>query len=301
MDTSLTVPAEVAGDRLDAWLNTQMADLSRSRLQGLIKAGRVRVNDTTVKPNYSVREGDTIVINIPEPVAIELEAEDIPLAILYEDTDVIVINKAPDMVIHPAPGTRSGTLVNALLHHCEDLRGIGGELRPGIVHRLDKDTSGVIIVAKNEPALNHLANQFRDRTTQKQYLAIVHGQPRPESGTIEAPIGRHPVHRKKMSVREDDGRYALSHYQTVEKFPQHSLLQVEIKTGRTHQIRVHLAHLGHPILGDAVYGKKGGDLASRQMLHAYQLEIAHPHTNERMNFVADPPPDMQKVLRQLRP
>jgi len=297
------VPPQFAGDRLDAWLSNQLQDLSRTRIQKLIKAGHILVNNNPVKTNYILREADMITGQIPEAEPIELVPENIPLDIIFEDDDIIVINKPSGLVVHPAPGNYTGTLVNALLHHCTDLAGIGGELRPGIVHRLDKDTSGVMVAAKNEAALNKLANQFHDRLTGKQYHALVWGRPSPEAAKIEAPITRHTTHRKKMMVDHDRGRYALSIYQTMDKFPDHTLVNVDIKTGRTHQIRVHMAHRGHPIVGDTVYGKGHADKlpipVSRQMLHARQLDFFHPQTNERVNFIAEWPPDMQNLLDAL--
>jgi 23S rRNA pseudouridine1911/1915/1917 synthase len=298
------VPPEVNGDRLDGWLGAQFDDLSRARIQGLIKDKQVWVNDTLVKRNYAIRTGDIVTCNIPEAKAVELVAEDIPLDIVFEDTDIIVINKASGLVVHPAPGNYTGTLVNGLLYHCTDLKGIGGELRPGIVHRLDKDTSGIIIVAKNEKAMNKLSQQFQKRTTGKKYRALVWGNPVPENAQIDVTIGRHPIHRKKMAADVERGRNALSIYHTLEKFSGSTLLEVEIKTGRTHQIRVHLAHVGHAVVGDNVYGKPKPDKipypVHRQMLHAYELEINHPTTDERMNFVAEMPSDMQDLLDQLR-
>ena len=301
----LNVPHECRGDRLDAWLSEQYADHSRSRIQQLIKEGHIKVNDQVVKPNYKLHTDDLVTGEVPPPVPIAVEAEDIPLDILFEDGDIIVINKPPALVVHPARGNYTGTLVNALLHHCADLKGIGGELRPGIVHRLDKDTSGVIVVCKTEQSLKHIGDQFRNREMGKEYLALVFGHPHPLAAHIEKPIGRHPDYRKKMAVTAlEDGRHAHTIYHTQETFAEHTLLRVEIKTGRTHQIRVHLEFIKHPIVGDSAYGRPRADQipphVSRQMLHAHKLELEHPTTGERMNFVADIPPDMQRVLDALR-
>jgi 23S rRNA pseudouridine1911/1915/1917 synthase len=295
--------AHKAGKRLDAWLADSQPDLSRARWQALIKSGAVTVNGRPAKPNCKLSEADRIEWTIPPPVATETLAEDIPLQVLFEDRHIIVVNKPAGLVVHPAAGNRSGTLVNALLHHCKDLSGIGGEERPGIVHRLDKDTSGVMVAAKTEQAMTELARQFKDRETEKEYLAIVRGVPEPPTGRVDAPIGRHPIHRKKMAVNVRHSRHAVSNYQVLEDFKQAALLRVRIETGRTHQIRVHMAHLRHPIVGDTLYGRPGGPdaiRAERQMLHAAKLSIAHPDTGERLYFSAPLPPDMEDLLARLR-
>jgi 23S rRNA pseudouridine1911/1915/1917 synthase len=293
---------ETPGARLDAWLAETQPEHSRARWQALIREQRVTVNDQTVKPNHKLRSGDSVAWSIPEPVEAEPGAEDIPLEILYEDAQMIVINKPAGLVVHPAAGNETGTLVNALLHHCTDLAGIGGEKRPGIVHRLDKDTSGVMVVAKTETAMNHLARQFKDRQTEKEYEAIVRGVPSPPNGTVETTIGRHPVRRKKMAVNVRNGRRAVSHYTVAETFDDAdaALVRVKIETGRTHQIRVHMAHIKHPVIGDSVYGRAFGIHASRQMLHAVHLSIAHPDSGERMTFRAPRPQDMDDLLEELR-
>jgi len=229
-------------------------------------------------------------INVPEPEKSKLEAENIPLDIIYEDKDILVINKPRGLTVHPGAGNRSGTLVNALLHHCRDLSGIGGVERPGIVHRLDKDTSGILLVAKNDKAHQVLSAQFKDRTIQKTYLAIVKGNPKKDEGTIAEPIGRHPVNRKKMAVSHK-GREAVTHYKVLKRFKEYSLVELKPKTGRTHQLRVHLAHIGHSILGDPVYGK-----GNAQLLHAYKIKFTHPRTEKELEFEAKLPDDMLKLI-----
>ena len=293
---------EKSGKRLDAWLAEKQPEHSRARWQALIQEGNVTVNDESVKRNFKLRTGDRVEWVIPEPVSTEVLPEDIPLDILYEDEHVIVINKPAGLVVHPAAGNETGTLVNALLHHCTDLAGIGGEIRPGIVHRLDKDTSGAIVVAKTEAALNELARQFKARETEKEYLAIVRGVPTHRRGTVKTTIGRHPIHRKKMAADVRNGRHAISHYEVIEDFEQAALLRVRIETGRTHQIRVHMAHIKHPVIGDKLYGRTqaNGIQADRQMLHAAKLSIAHPDTSERMCFSAPLPDDMERLLTALR-
>lgn len=298
------VEPEDTGTRLDLWLSRTCADLSRSRIQQLIKSGHVLLNGHASKAHHSVAAGDVIALDPPPPVEASVQPENIPLNILYEDEAVIVLNKPAGLVVHPAAGHEGGTLVNALLYHCTDLAGIGGELRPGIVHRLDKDTSGVMVVAKTEASMQALSRQFKERIVKKKYVALVRGHISPESGDIETRIGRHPHHRKKMSARVDMGRQALTHYSTIEKFKEAALLNVTIETGRTHQIRVHMAHLGHPILGDREYGRASagpGDIRiDRQMLHAAQLTFEHPTTGDTLEFNAPLPDDMRATIQQLR-
>lgn len=291
-----------SGKRLDAWLAEAQSDHSRARWQALIQEKHVTVNGEASKRNRKLHEGDCVAWEIPEPVASEVLPEDIPLDIIFENAQFIVINKPAGLVVHPAPGNETGTLVNALLHHCQDLAGIGGEKRPGIVHRLDKDTSGVMIVAKTEIALNELARQFKKRETEKEYIAIVRGVPTLARGRIKTTIGRHPIHRKKMAANVRNGRHAVSSYEVTEAFTWASLLRIKIETGRTHQIRVHMAHLKHPVLGDTLYGKTNntGVPAKRQMLHAAKLSITHPDTQQRMTFHAPLPDDMNAVLEALR-
>ncbi len=282
--------------RLDAFLAAAHPDISRSRWKQLIETGCVTLNGTpALKPNTPLAPGDNLRCTLPDPEPVGLIATDIPLAILHEDADLIVLNKPPGLVVHPAPGHAADTLVNALLHHCTDLQGIGGELRPGIVHRLDKDTSGVLVVAKNEQAVAALVAQFSAHTVEKDYLALVWGVPKKPAATVDLPIGRHPVHRKKMAITEK-GRPARTRYETLAAGLLAALLRVRIETGRTHQIRVHLAHLGHPVVGDTTYGRARHGLPEnlalpRQMLHAHVLKIAHPRDGRPLAFTAPPPPD----------
>ena len=297
----LTTSASDAGLRLDVFLSRHVDGMSRSRLQSLIREGHVTVDDAPARQHDKVRKGMRVVVRRPEPRPSGLEPEDIPIHTLFEDRDVIVLNKEAGLVVHPAAGHRSGTLVHALLHRCPDLAGVGGEGRPGIVHRLDKDTSGVMVVAKNDTAMTGLAAQFKAGTVHKEYLALVWGAPSPPSGTIRTLIGRSRHDRKKMSAMPPRGREALTEYATEQTWPGGcSLLRVRIKTGRTHQIRVHLLHLGHPVVGDKQYGRRKtgpeGPRAPRQMLHAETLGFTHPRTGEAMRFTAPLPPDMEAVI-----
>ncbi len=298
-----------AGTRLDAWLThqaiaCQATALSRARIQALIHEGRVTVNGRILKDHYKIRSGDSITLAIPPPIATALIPQAIPLDILYEDADLLVLNKPAGLVVHPAAGHASGTLVNALLHHCDSLTSIGGEQRPGIVHRLDRDTSGVMVVAKSDRALAGLVNQFKQRTIHKHYIAIVWGQPIPARGTIETLIGRHRVDRKKMAVQSKTGRAAITHYEISERFKDFSLVRIRLETGRTHQIRVHMAHRGHPIVGDAQYGSRSIRLlpapVGRQMLHAETLAFTHPVTGNPLTFAAPWPDDFNALVAALR-
>lgn len=299
------VDDSAAGLRLDLYVLGLTSSLSRSGISRLIRTGHIRVNGAAQKPGYSVHTGDKIEIEIPVPEQPRFSAEPISLSILYQDAHLIAINKPPGLVVHPAPGNFSGTLVNALLYHCPDLEGIGGMIRPGIVHRLDKDTSGVIVVAKTQTALLSLTDQFKNRTIQKQYLALVHGNPKADAGRIELSIGRHPVYRKKMSTMSRSGRTAISVWKIAERFQKACLLEVELVTGRTHQIRVHCAAIHHPVIGDPVYGNRKLDRelpenVCRQMLHARRLEIFHPETGNRLGFEAPVPGDMAELIEKLR-
>jgi len=295
--------------RLDAWLVEKLPDLSRARIQSLIRDGHVQVNGSASKPSHAIHNDDRIDVAVPPPAETRIEPEDIPLDALYEDNDILVINKPAGLVVHPAPGHDSGTLVNALLHHCKDpdggtsLGGIGGELRPGIVHRLDKDTSGVLVVAKNDKALSGLQAQFKRHDVTKEYAAIVWGCPAPETGTIDTLVGRNPHNRKKMSAKPQRGRRAVTHYRVVSKFAETSLLSVRIETGRTHQIRVHLAYAGYPVVGDRQYGRarktRHPVAAGRQMLHAKRLSLRHPCTGMELELEAPLPEDMRNLLRDL--
>ena len=295
-------------ERLDIRLTALYPDFSRSRLQGLIDAGFVKVNgEAALKASVKVEETDAIEVTFPPPVPAEPEPEDIPLDIIFEDDDILVIDKPAGLVVHPAPGHNTGTLVNAILHHCPDLKGIGGVARPGIVHRLDQDTSGVMVVAKSQAAMSALAKDFANHTNlRKLYRAIVHNRPAPAEGRIENLIGRHPANRKKMAIVTENGKVAITSYRTLKVVPKPvddnvwepgseiALVECDIQTGRTHQIRVHMASLGCPIVGDALYGRKSADKAifpppDRQMLHAWRLELRHPVTREPLAFEAPLP------------
>lgn len=279
-----------AGTRLDHFLASSVSALSRSRLQDLIREGHVTLNGAIVKPGAKLRAGDRVALTEPPPTPMDSQPEAIALDVLFEDDDLIVLNKPAGMVVHPAAGNWEGTIVNALLHHCPALSGIGGTQRPGIVHRLDKETSGCLVAAKNDVAHQSLARQFAGREVTKIYLALASGKFARLSGSIDAPIGRHPVQRKKMTVvAPERGRTARTDYRVLGPCAEGTLVECTLHTGRTHQIRVHLKHLGHPVLGDEVYGKRAG--FNRQMLHAWKLGFAHPRHGERMNFQAPIPPD----------
>lgn len=293
-------------ERVDAFLSHLMDDYSRSLIKKWITESHITVNDKPVKARYALQYGDRVTVDPPPEEHIDVEPQPIPLDIIYEDADIIVVNKPPGMVVHPAPGHTRDTLVNALLYHCTDLSTINGVIRPGIVHRLDKDTSGVLLVAKNDASHTHLARQFAGRTLSKVYCAIVAGQLRAGTPTtIDQPIGRHAIHRKKMSVREHGGKEAHTEYKIIFTRDDYSFIKVYIKTGRTHQIRVHLAHIGFPIIGDKEYGSSKQNhrfekLADRQMLHAYALRIKHPATGQQMLFRARIPSDMRNFLHKTR-
>jgi len=293
---SLTVPEEGAEGRLDAWLASQVAELSRSRIQALIKEGRVTCGGVAIKSNGKPKPGQVLEIAVPALVSAEPVPENIPLDILYEDGDCLVINKPAGLVVHPAPGHASGTLVNALLYHCKDLGGVGGVERPGIVHRLDKDTSGLMVVAKNDAALAGFVRLFQTGGITKEYLTLVHGVPPKESGTVSTLIGRHPAQRKMMAVVARNGKQAVTHYTVEQRLGDITLVRCRIETGRTHQIRVHMQSLGCPVVGDAVYGRTAADnrlphKPERQMLHATHLSFAHPVTGAAMDFTAPLPED----------
>ena len=294
--------------RLDQYLSLQFPDASRSHLSRLIREGRVTVGGKQQKPSYRLRAFDTVDVEFPEPQRIDATPEDIPLDIRYEDDAIIVINKPPGLVVHPGPGHAGGTLVNGLLHHCRDLSPIGGALRPGIVHRLDRDTSGTIVVAKSASAHEELSRQFKERLVKKRYLALVAGRMPERQGQIDFPLGRHPTSRKKMSIRSRAPRDAETRWRLRREYDGASLLEVDLMTGRTHQIRVHCAAIQRPILGDAVYGSrktagragKGESVTvPRQMLHAWRLGFAHPSNGEWVQFASPLPEDMVGVLRAL--
>ena len=290
--------------RLDLYVVQKLARPSRNQVQILIDDQKVKIDGVVRRANAKVRLGQVVEVEIPIPKKLEILPEDIPLEILYEDEHILVINKEPGLVVHPAPGHAQHTMVNAILNHCISLAKTDNPLRPGIVHRLDKDTSGCLLVAKNEEALGALGTQFEKRRVEKQYLALLHGKMTAYKGEIQLGIGRHPVDRKKMAVTLK-GKSAHTLYEVVEKFESATLVRVQLRTGRTHQIRVHMAHLGHPVLGDSDYGKRGADVAkelgiSRQLLHAEILGITHPVTKEKMTFQAPMPQDLAAVLTKLR-
>lgn len=298
---SWTIEAEQAGERIDRFLQAGNPDMSRAKIQKLIQDGFVTVNHSVVKSNYKLRNRDVIEFTIPEPTEVNIEAEDIALDILYEDSDMIIINKARGMVVHPAPGNYTGTLVNALLYHCDDLSGINGELRPGIVHRLDKDTSGVMVAAKNDISHQSLAIQIGEKTATRTYLTIVHGNMREDTGTVNAPIGRHPTDRKQMAVVEKNSKHAVTHFRVLERFGQYTFLECKLETGRTHQIRVHMAYIGHPVVADPKYNRSKVPFAIKgQALHSAELRLKHPASGEEMVFTAPMPTDMEKILHKLR-
>jgi 23S rRNA pseudouridine1911/1915/1917 synthase len=302
VDLEFIVTAEEAGIRIDRYLSDQCSQVSRSYLQKLLKEEAVLVNQKPVKSNYKVGSLDKIQLFIPEAVELEIEAEDMPLDIIYEDRDIILINKPKGMVVHPAAGHYNGTLVNGLMAHCkEDLSGINGVMRPGIVHRIDMDTTGALIVCKNDVAHNSIAEQLKEHSITRKYFAVVHGVLKQDEGTVSAPIGRHPVDRKKMSINEKNGREAVTHYRVLERYRQFTYVECQLETGRTHQIRVHLASIGHPLLGDSVYGPaKSPYRLNGQTLHAGILGIIHPRTGEYMEFTAPLPDYFEDLLRKLR-
>jgi len=292
----LVVPKERARMRLDLFLVESLPEFSRSRIQQLIHAGFVRLNGAITRPHQSVRTGDNIEVTEPPPTTIETRPEAIPLQILFEDDDLIVINKPAAMTVHPGAGHREHTLVNALLYHCGTLSGIGGKERPGIVHRLDKETSGCLVAAKNDVAHRELSKQFAARSVDKIYLALVAGKLRKQTGVIEEKIGRHPVHRQRMSVASSRGRTAKTEYRVLLSNEQASLMECKLHSGRTHQIRVHLHHLGHPVLGDKIYALRFTKNFPRQMLHAWKLGFRHPRTGEWKNFEAPLPDDFKQAI-----
>ena len=291
------------GERIDRYLSEELADRSRSYIQKLIKENYVTVNQKPVKANYRLSLGDRVEIDLPEAKEPDIKPEDIPLDILYEDKDIIIVNKPKQMVVHPAPGHYSQTLVNALMYHCgSDLSGINGTMRPGIVHRIDMDTTGSLVACKNDMAHQSLSRQLKEHSIRRIYVAIVHGNIKEEYGTVNAPIGRHPTERKKMSIHSRNGREAITHYQVLERFGNYTYIQCELETGRTHQIRVHMASLGHPLLGDGVYGPKKCPFPhlQGQTLHARTLGIIHPRTGEYLEVNAPLPAYFIELLDKLR-
>ena len=306
--------AEVERCRLDRFLTEQQPDISRSRLQGLVKDGAVLVNGSPAKISYLLKNGDLVNLKIPPPIPLQVEAQELPLEVVFEDPHLVVINKASGMVVHPAAGNLDGTLVNALLFHCGDLAGIGGVQRPGIVHRLDQNTSGLLVVAKDDITHQGLARQFKEHTVKREYLALVYGRLLPAAGVFQSNLGRHPQQRKKMASVGKGGKYAKTNYQVLRHFPvgNCSLVSLRLETGRTHQIRVHLSEAGYPLVGDRVYGKKGVSRSSaaacgrefmakfpRQALHALSLGFKHPVTGEILEFSSSLPADIESLLKNL--
>ena len=302
MEIHLTVDASAAGERLDRYLAGAVEDLTRSAAARLLEEGRIRLNGKPLGKNYRLQGGEVLTVDLPAPEPAEALPQDIPLDIVYEDGDIIVINKPVGLVVHPAPGHPDGTLVNALLHHCAgSLSGVGGALRPGIVHRIDRDTSGLMVAAKNDFAHLSLSAQLQDHSLRRTYEAVVVGNLREDRGTVDAPIGRCPTDRKKMAVTEKNSRSAVTHYEVLRRYRGYTYIRCFLETGRTHQIRVHMAYIGHPLLGDVVYGsKKPWPGLAGQCLHARQLSFIHPRTGERVTLECPLPDWFEAVLTKLR-
>ena len=289
--------------RLDKYLSDKLEDMTRSYLKKLISDDKaVLVNGNPAKPNYKLKPGDIIELAVPEPIELEIKAENIPLDIVYEDNDMLIVNKPQGMVVHPAAGNYTGTLVNALLYHCGDsLSGINGEKRPGIVHRIDKDTSGLLLVAKNDNAHQKLSSQIKEHSLTRAYKALVHGNIKQDSGRIDAPIGRHPSDRKKMTITDKNSREAVTNFRVLERYGRYTFVECILETGRTHQIRVHMSKNGHPIVGDKTYGVKKEEFnLAGQLLHAYKVGFIHPVSGEYMEFVSELPDYYMNVLDRLR-
>jgi len=310
----LLFPEDRPAERLDTFLSEYLLDISRSQLKKLIDSGLITVNGVATKASSKLKGGESIQVTLPEPEPTEAIPEDIPLHILYEDQDLIVIDKPAGMVVHPAAGHSHGTLVNALLYHCHDLAGIGGELRPGIVHRIDKDTSGTIVVTKNDQSHQHLAAQFKDHSINRRYLALVHGSPDKSAGIIDQPIGRHPTQRKKMSGKARNGKRAVTHWKTLKQYNVNrlSLIELQLETGRTHQIRVHFAEINCPLVGDPLYGNRSRTTAIQDMvlrklidqlpgqaLHAQRLGFIHPSSGKYLEFSSEMPETLQNLITYL--
>ncbi len=298
----IDVPQEYEGERIDKFLSVLLKDSSRNSIQKLIEDGKVLANGNAVNKKYKVKIDDEIVLLPSELKPLDAEPENIPLDIVYEDDDLLVVNKPRGMVVHPAPGNYSGTLVNALLYHCKDsLSGINGILRPGIVHRIDKDTSGLLIVAKNDKAHLGLAEQIKEHSFTREYNAVIVGHLKENEGTVNAPIGRNPKDRKKMCVTMQNSKNAITHYSVIEDFDGYSYISLKLETGRTHQIRVHMAHLGHPVAGDTVYGNdKRSTFLNGQCLHAIKIGFVHPRTNEYLEFTSDLPDYFKDFLNKIK-
>ena len=301
MINTISFIADTAGERIDALLARNCPPLTRSAAVRLIESGDVMVNGRAVKKNYKASPGDEVTVTLPEPEEVELVAQNIPLDVAYEDDDLIVINKPRGLVVHPAPGHPDGTLVNALLWHCGDsLSGIGGEKRPGIVYRIDMDTSGLLIVAKNDFAHQALSAQLSDHSLHRVYEAVVHGRIREDEGKVDAPIGRHPVDRKRMAIVQRTGREAVTHYQVIARYNGFTHIRCRLETGRTHQIRVHMESIGHPLVGDLLYGRKKAEKGLEgQCLHARELKFVHPRTGEQVHIVTQLPEYFTEVLSKL--
>lgn len=298
----MEITPEMEGERIDKCISNYLESLSRSYIQKIIKDGKAYVNDAVVKANYKVKVDDKVQFEIPDCEEPDIPPQDIPLDILYEDKDILIVNKPKDMVVHPAPGHYEGTLVNAIMFHCKDeLSGINGVLRPGIVHRIDKDTTGSIIICKNDEAHRKIAQQLKEHSITRKYRAIVYGRILEEEGTVNAPIGRHPTDRKKMAINEKNGKPAVTHYKVLERFDKYTYIECQLETGRTHQIRVHMTSIGHPLIGDEVYGnakcpfKLGG-----QTLHAMTIGFIHPTTGEYVEYEAPLPEYFEHLLQILR-
>jgi 23S rRNA pseudouridine1911/1915/1917 synthase len=296
------VSPEMEGERIDKCISSYMADLSRSYIQKIIKDGNVFVNDMAVKANYKCRFDDKIRFILPKAVEPDIPPQNIPLDIIYEDSDILIVNKPKNMVVHPAPGHYEGTLVNAIMYHCKDgLSGINGVMRPGIVHRIDKDTTGSLIVCKNDETHRAIADMLKTHDITRKYRAIVYGNIKEDEGVVDAPIGRHPNDRKKMAVNEKNGKRAVTHYRVLERFGDYTYIECELETGRTHQIRVHMASIGHPLLGDEVYSKnKSKFKLEGQVLHAMTIGFVHPRSKEYMEFNAELPEYFKRLLEILR-
>jgi len=294
------IEADIQGTRIDRFLADQFSEWSRSQIQQWIKEGNVEIFGQVVKANYKLSVNDEVVLRVPPAEELLVEAEDLPLDIVFEDRDVIVVNKPRGMVVHPAPGHNSGTLVNALLYHCQDLSGINGVKRPGIVHRIDKDTSGLLMAAKNDLAHESLANQLKEHSVNRIYVALVHGVIAHDIGTIDAPIGRDTDYRKKMAVTNKNSKAAITHFVVQERFAEYTLIECKLETGRTHQIRVHLQYIGHPLVGDPLYGQKKTLNINGQALHAKTLGFVHPRNGQYLEFAADLPSELNALLDELR-